>query len=231
MMTSSQLVSYLLMETYQKYVRVTSMLMAVSSSTSRRSRREEYSDATRTALVDGAIELMTELGYARTSLDAIADRARVTKGALYHHFPAGKRALFEEAFQRLESDVHDRVAAAMVPDASPWEVGLGCLEAFLDACLEPAYQRIVWVDGPAVLGYAEWQAEAERHSLGTIREVVQRLISSGELAAVPVEPLSRTLFWALGAAGTSIAGAPDPKAARAEYEEIVIRLLSGLRPG
>jgi AcrR family transcriptional regulator len=206
------------------------MLFAVSSSTSRRSRREEYSDATRAALVDGAIELMTELGYAHTSLDAIADRARVTKGALYHHFPGGKRALFEEAFNKVEGEVHDRVSAAMVLDASPWEVGLGCLRAFLDACLEPAYQRIVWVDGPAVLGYAEWQAEAERHSLGTIRQVVERLISSGEVADLPVEPLSRTLFWALGAAGTSIAGAPDPAAARAEYEEVVIRLLSGLKP-
>ena len=173
---------------------------------------------------------MTELGYARTSLDAITDLARVTKGALYHHFPGGKRSLFEAAFHKVEGEVHDRVTAALDPDASPWEVGLVCLQAFLDACLEPAYQRIVWVDGPAVLGYAQWQAEAERYSLGTIRDVVQRLVSSGEVAAVPVEPLSRTLFWALGAAGTSIAGSADPRAARIEYEEVVIRLLSGLKP-
>ncbi len=61
------------------------------------SRRQQYSASTKRALVDVAEELFTESGYAATSLDAIVAGARVTKGALYHHF-SGKQALFEAVF-------------------------------------------------------------------------------------------------------------------------------------
>ena len=64
-----------------------------------RSRRVDYSESTRQALVDSALDLFTKRGYAGTSLEAIVKRARVTKGALYHHF-SGKQALFEAAFDR-----------------------------------------------------------------------------------------------------------------------------------
>jgi AcrR family transcriptional regulator len=63
-----------------------------------RSGRLDYSESTRQALVDSAVELFTRNGYAGTSLDAIAGRARVTKGALYHHF-SGKQALFEAVME------------------------------------------------------------------------------------------------------------------------------------
>ena len=65
------------------------------------SRRAQYSASTKRALVDVAEELFTENGYAATSLDAIVAGARVTKGALYHHF-SGKQALFEAVFERVE---------------------------------------------------------------------------------------------------------------------------------
>ena len=65
------------------------------------SRRQEYSASTRRALVDVATELFTAQGYAGTSLDEIVGGARVTKGALYHHF-SGKQALFESVFEKVE---------------------------------------------------------------------------------------------------------------------------------
>ena len=77
------------------------------------SRRQEYSASTRRALVDVATELFTEQGYAGTSLDEIVAGARVTKGALYHHF-SGKQALFESVFEKVEEraarDIHKRGA-------------------------------------------------------------------------------------------------------------------------
>jgi len=39
----------------------------------------EYSESTRHALVDSAVDLFTKRGYAATSLDEVAKRARVTK--------------------------------------------------------------------------------------------------------------------------------------------------------
>jgi AcrR family transcriptional regulator len=66
------------------------------------SRRAQHSASTRRALVDVAEGLFAEYGYAATSLDAIVAGAQVTKGALYHHF-AGKRALFEAVFDKVET--------------------------------------------------------------------------------------------------------------------------------
>lgn len=59
-----------------------------------------------------ATELFTEQGYAATSLDAIVAGARVTKGALYHHF-TGKHAIYEAVLERIESDAAMRVDAAL----------------------------------------------------------------------------------------------------------------------
>src|SRR6201996_6342428 len=85
-----------------------------------RSRRLEYSESTRDALVDGAVELFTKRGYASTSLDEIAKKARVTKGALYHHF-SGKQALFEAAFDVVEGTVMARLAEIVTAPGDAWE--------------------------------------------------------------------------------------------------------------
>src|SRR6188768_3525703 len=75
------------------------------------SRRQQYSASTKRALVEIAEGLFTEHGYANTSLDQIVAGARVTKGALYHHF-SGKQALFEAVFERVEADAAREIAAA-----------------------------------------------------------------------------------------------------------------------
>lgn len=46
----------------------------------------ERREQTRTALLDATIDCLVELGYARTSVQEICARARVSKGALQHHF-------------------------------------------------------------------------------------------------------------------------------------------------
>lgn len=53
----------------------------------------DRTQAARAALVDAAIMLLTEEGFARTTTAAIAKRANVTTGALHHHFPT-KESLF-----------------------------------------------------------------------------------------------------------------------------------------
>jgi len=64
-----------------------------------RSRREEYAEATHDALVESASACFFESGFAATSLDHVAQRARVTKGAIYHHF-SSKRQLFLAVLER-----------------------------------------------------------------------------------------------------------------------------------
>ncbi|MFB9433806.1 TetR/AcrR family transcriptional regulator [Streptoalloteichus tenebrarius] len=193
-----------------------------------RSRRTEYSASTRQALVDSAVELFTERGYAGAALDEVARRARVTKGALYHHF-GGKQALFEAAHEAVETDVVARLARAMDGTGGPWETVKAGLRAFLDVCLEPAYQRIVVREAPVVLGRDRSREADERFTFGVVRQAIAGLAATGELADLPVEALARVVFGALSAGATMIADSPEPHAARVDVERCVEYVLEGLR--
>jgi AcrR family transcriptional regulator len=54
--------------------------------------RQARSEVTRRKIIDAAVGLFTEAGYAPTGLGDIIDRVGVTKGALYYHFDS-KEAL------------------------------------------------------------------------------------------------------------------------------------------
>jgi len=193
------------------------------------SRRQEHALDTRESLVAAARALFAERGYGATPIEEIARSARVTKGALYHHF-ADKRELFKAACRSVQLDWVERIRAAVAhePDAGR-RLQLG-LDAFLESCLDPETQRIVMLDGPAVLGPDELHAVDERHGLTMIEETLADAMESGDLDRAPIEPLSHILLGALNAASIVIARAPDPVAARAEVGEALERLVAGLRP-
>ncbi|MDQ0379847.1 TetR/AcrR family transcriptional regulator [Amycolatopsis thermophila] len=193
-----------------------------------RSRRLDYSESTRSALVNSAVDLFTKRGYASTSLDEIAKRARVTKGALYHHF-SGKQALFEAAFEKVESQVFGRLEEIVGGDGSPWERALAGLREFISSCLDPAYQRIAIHEAPVVMGWERWREAEDRASFGLIRRSLADLIEAGEVDEVPVEITARLLFGALHSAATEIASSPDPKKVGAQIEAVIVQLLHRVR--
>lgn len=194
-----------------------------------KSRREEAVDATRTALLDSALRLFTERGFAGTSLDDVVRDARVTKGALYHHFKGGKLALFEAVFTEVDRRLAEQIAAAVPPDAGPWElVELG-LDAYLEACSDAVYRRIMFQEGPVALGWARWRELDGCSSRELLSGAVQGLLDAGEIRPQPIELLTRLLFTTLGEAGMSVAEAEDQQAARAEARTLMLGLLDGLR--
>lgn len=193
-----------------------------------RSRRLEYSESTRHALVDSAVELFTKRGYASASLDEVAKRARVTKGALYHHF-SGKQALFEAAFDAVESAVMTELAEIVAGPGDPWDRAMEGVRQYIRICLEPSYQRIVVHEAPVVMGWERWREAEDHFSFGLVRASIQALVDSGEIEPIPVEVASRLLFGALTAGATVIARSDDPKKAGAEVETTIVRMLERLR--
>lgn len=187
----------------------------------------EYTESTRQALVDGAVALFAERGYAGTSLDEIARRARVTKGALYHHF-TGKQALFEAAFDAVEADTMRRLSKTVAAQREPWDAAVVGLRAYLQICLEPAYQRLVINEAPVVMGWARWRAAEEHFTFGLIRSTVEAVMRSREVVELPIEPLTRLLFGALNAGAVAIANSPDPKQTQSEVQLCVERVVWGL---
>ncbi|GAB2749408.1 TetR/AcrR family transcriptional regulator [Nocardioides pakistanensis] len=202
----------------------TKVLRKVSGS----SRRQQYSAATKRALVDVAAELFTEQGYAGTSLDAIVSGARVTKGALYHHF-SGKQALFEAVFEKVEADASKTIRKAIRTTRDPWEKATVGLRSFLEVVQQPEYSRIVIQEGPVVLGYERYREQEERSTFGIVQEIVSTVLRTYDLEPSMVETFSRVFFGAMSAAGAAVSSAEDTKRASAEVEAAIAFILAGLR--
>ena len=194
------------------------------------SRRQQYSASTKRALVDVAEELFTEHGYANTSLDAIVAGARVTKGALYHHF-SGKQALFEAVFERVETDASRTINKSLKGQKDPWEKAQAGLRTFLGVVREPRYRRIVIQEGPSVLGYERYREQEERSTFANVLEIVRSVLSAGrwELEEDLQQTFARIFFGAMSSAGESVSGAEDPEQAAANVETAIGFILAGFR--
>jgi AcrR family transcriptional regulator len=195
-----------------------------------KTRREEAVDATRTALLDSAEALFAEKGFAATSLDEIVSAARVTKGALYHHFRGGKLAVFEAVFERSDRRLADRIAAAVPADATLWELVEVGIDAYLEACTDPVVRRIMFQEGPVALGWKRWRELDGCSSRELLEAAVSGLLEAGEIKPQPAPLLVRLLFTTLGEAGMSVAEAADQDAARAEARSLLLDFVAGLRP-
>ena len=167
-------------------------------------------------------------GFADASLDDIAGAARLTKGALYHHF-AGKQDLFRAVFEEVEAEMIEAVRQAASEANDPWQQMLAGIGAFLDACLMQRYRRIVLEEGPAALGWDQWRQIDERYSLALVRAPLARLMRLGVLRPQPLNLLARVLLAALTEAGLAVSATPDRRAARREAEALLVELLTGLR--
>ena len=108
----------------------------------RPSLRTDQVAQTRAALVAAARRLFGRDGFAATSVDEMARQARLTTGALYHHFP-NKTALFEAVFEAVHADLLEASLQAAVGAADEVELLTRGFDAFLDAVLEPEVQRII----------------------------------------------------------------------------------------
>ena len=191
---------------------------------------------TRQALVDAARTLFTEQGYAATGTEEIVAAARVTRGALYHHFH-DKIDLFRAVMEQIAREVAEHlIDAELSRPAAPspadaWDEVRDGLRAFLDLCVvTDDFQRIVLVEGPAVLGHEAWDELVARHGSNLLAEWLSRAVEQGRIAPVPIQPLTRLLIAMISESSLYIARADDRPAARAAMGTVLDRLLAGLEP-
>jgi AcrR family transcriptional regulator len=195
-----------------------------------KSRREQYSAATRTALLDSATALFAEKGFSATALSDVAATAQVTRGAVYHHF-ADKQALFEAVLERLEVQAMQGIAGAAVGGGDAWDASMRGLAAFLDQCLDPVYSRIVWREGPAALGWQRWRECEHEYGYGLTEQFLRALAADGQILPVQLKTTTRLVFAMLGESGLALAEVEEgarPEL-REELESVLYRILDGLR--
>jgi len=96
------------------------MAQTATTKRKRRAAGTGYSpEVTRRALIDSAVSLFGEQGYAATSVQEITDAAGVTKGAFYHHFEHKEdllRLIHDDFVDYYLSAMEDVVARYPKPD-------------------------------------------------------------------------------------------------------------------
>jgi AcrR family transcriptional regulator len=187
--------------------------------------RVEKGKATRDALVGVARELFGERGYDGTSIGAVLAAAGVARGALYHHF-ATKEELFDAVLDREVARVATAAAEAALQEGDPLaSLRAGCA-TWLRIALDPAVQRIVILDPPAVVGWKRWRELDEAHTLGGLRANLLALAAEGRIAESEVDTFAHMLLAAVAEAALLIAQAADPEAALAIGQSAVDTLLT-----
>ena len=187
----------------------------------------ERSRRTRRALLDAGREFFTDPGYARISTEAIVRRAHTTRGALFHHFPdkAGFfAAVFEEVCREYIHAVQTRMETA---EGDTWERFMGSLGVLMEQLGRPSVQRIVYVDGPVVLGWSHARRRAPDFQF--LRAVFAQLRAEEFIAPLPFEPCIHLVQAMCSQAALYIAQAEERAVAQREMTAALRRLLDGLR--
>ena len=191
--------------------------------------RAEQVAQTRGALVAAGRRLFGGNGFRATSVEDLAREARVTTGALYHHFPT-KTALFEAVFVQAHTDLMTAsTKAAQGASDGVDELARG-FEAFLDGVLQPDMQRILIVDGPAVLGLARYTELDEQYAHAVIVHALTAAARAGTITVEDPETATRLLLGALTRGAMLIANSADPVATRHAVAKSMRALLTSFTP-
>jgi AcrR family transcriptional regulator len=191
-----------------------------------RTLRQEHTEHTRLALIDAATRLFTERGYGNTSIDELAGAARVTRGALYHHF-SGKKDIFGAVCVAVDGRVVDRVRdAAARPGTAEERMGR-VLDAYFEASRDPAYRAIVLAEAHKAQAGGNGQQPYTPAMSALVSEFVRELTAAGEITAEDPDMLSRLLCATLYEVA-SAAGSQSQSPATEEYaKKIICHMLFG----
>ena len=188
--------------------------------------RAQMMEETRIKLVRAARAAFAQKGYAAASMDELTAAAGLTRGALYHNF-GDKKGLLRAVIERLDTEMVEKARAARDRAETPW---LGFLEegvAYIELALEPEIQRIMLLDGPAVLGDpSQWPGQ--NACLRTTTETIQSLIDAGTVRSVDAEAAARLINGAALNAALWVAASNDPHAVLPRAIEAFRCLAAGL---
>ena len=180
------------------------------------------------AILDAARKLFAANGFDATSIDDIAAKAGVAKGAVYHHFES-KEEIFTRVLEAVQAGI-----AATPPSVSlrrisdPLDRIAAAILSYLNTATEPGVKRILLIDGPAVVGWRKWREIDDRYFGQGARNAVAHVLGDTAPAA-EIDAVTHIVMGAIMEAALVCAMAPDAKKAAREMTAAIRRLLEGLR--
>lgn len=185
---------------------------------------KERTETTRAALVSSARALFVEKGYAETGTPEIVTRAKVTRGALYHHFKDKAdlfRAVIEAEMQEVAASINDRAEGI----ANPLTALAAGATGYFDAMTVPGRARLLLLEGPVVLGVLEMERLDRQTGGQTLFAGLEEARRQGLIGDIPLEALADLLSAAFDRAALAIAEGRPP----APYRAAIDALLDGIK--
>jgi AcrR family transcriptional regulator len=190
---------------------------------------QQRSLETRAMLVTAARRLFGDVGYHAAGTGEIVARAQVTRGALYHHF-RNKEDLFEAVCRQVEGEISQKAqAATRAMEGQTRQRALASLRIYLELLATSRdVQRILLVDGPAVLGWERWRAiRSDFEFAGWVR-TLSLLRDKGQIEPAPIEALAQIILAAIDEAVLAVAHAADPATVLTSMTAALTMLIGGL---
>lgn len=171
-------------------------------------KRLETMEENRVKLVAAARKAFAERGFAAASMDELTADVGLTRGALYHNF-GDKRGLLAAVVYQIDSELALRAKEIGAKAGGGWVGLLAEGEAYIKMALDPEVQRIVLLDGPAVLGDpSKWPSQ--NSCLAGTLQTVSKLQEQGVVKRIDAEAAARLLSGAALNAALWVAASDNP---------------------
>ena len=176
------------------------------------------------AIIRAAGELFTAHGFAPTSIDQIANRAGVAKGAVYHHFESKEQifgAVFEQMTAALAGEVAKGAAAGkFIRD----RIERGTLK-YLTSISGDKFRQVLLIDGPAVLGWEKWREVDARYFGASMQTPTARTLQD-RVSAREVKAVSHLVAGALSEAALVCATSKHRVRDARDFTAALLKMLS-----
>ncbi len=189
-------------------------------------RRTETMLENRARLIAAARTAFARDGFAAASMDDLTAEAGLTRGALYHNF-GDKKGLLQAVIDEIDAEMAARLRVVGEAARTPWHGLLDEYRAYVEMALEPEIQRIVLLDGPAVLGDpSRWPSQ--NACLAETTRRIRALVAEGAIPAIDPEAAARLLNGASLHAALWVAASDEPEAVLGKALDAFRRLAEGL---
>lgn len=180
---------------------------------------------TRSRLLAAGRKAFAQKGFSGSSMDDLTAEVGLTRGALYHHF-GDKKGLLAAVVAQIDGEMAARALEAGERAGTGWAALEAQGAAYIEAALDPEVQRIVLLDGPAVLGDpSRWPSQ--NACLEETQNALIALRAQGLLKPVDIEAAARLLNGAALNAALWIAASDAPHATLPKAQEAFNLLVSG----
>ena len=189
--------------------------------------REEMIAETRAKLIAAGRQAFGTVGYAGASMDDFTAGAGLTRGALYHHF-GDKKGLLQAVMQEIDREMTVRLNRISAEAPNRWQGFVEECVAYIEMALEPEIQRIMFRDGPAVMGdVSQWPTN--NGCIAALSRSIEQLKADGVMADIDTETAARLINGASSHAALWIANSDDPEDTSKRAVSGFRTLLEGLR--